>query len=102
MAIGYGGTNKPDPDSPEVKWYNFFSKFHTIDGAAELIGYKSYDTAVPQDWADTVRNLTGIYPVGHVVWCYDGKTMLGNPAPVTSVGFELMKVIPEKLGGLGY
>ncbi|MHB8618432.1 MAG: hypothetical protein ACYDAG_02495 [Chloroflexota bacterium] len=62
----------------------------SVRDAAELFGYKVYDSAVPQPWADAVLKLTGIYPPGLVVWCYDKARTFGAPVPVSREGEALL------------
>jgi len=57
----------------------------TMAEAAAALGLEVFDTAIPQPWADAVRDATGIYPAGHVVWCYDGS-LLGYPVALTLDG----------------
>lgn len=55
-------------------------------------GEGAYDYAVPQPWADDVRDKTGIYPPGHVVWLYNKDTGIGGrPFPVTLLGWMALK-----------
>lgn len=54
----------------------------SVRDRADRLGLKVYDTAIPQDWADAVRAKTGIYPPGHVVWCYDNARAFGEPVAV--------------------
>ena len=58
----------------------------TVDERCRELGLQVYDTAIPQPWADDVRDTTGIYPVGHVVWCYDGGSLCGYPVALTPEG----------------
>jgi len=57
----------------------------TTAEAAAALGLQVYDTAIPQDWANAVADATGIYPPGHVVWCYDGS-LSGYPVALTEDG----------------
>lgn len=55
-------------------------------------GEGAYDYALPQMWADDVRERTGIYPPGHMVWLYNERTGLaGVPFPVTLLGWIALK-----------
>lgn len=55
----------------------------------------TYDTAVPQDWANEVERLTTVYPFGHgIVWAYgpsDSGYFLGRPYALTPEGAMLLK-----------
>lgn len=70
----------------------------------EAYGLEVFDTAIPQQWADEVERVTGIYPFGFV-WCYDpifvdGKkasSLWGFPFPVTPGAQGLYAVLPEYL-----
>jgi hypothetical protein len=57
----------------------------TVGEAAQAIGLKVWDTALPQDWVDDVVRVTGIYPTApHAfVWCYDAAKSFGSPFPLT-------------------
>jgi hypothetical protein len=58
--------------------------------------YEKYDTAVPQPWADSMRDEFGFYPPGHFVWCYDeGCSLFGKPAPVTLAAVRFMSRMLE-------
>ena len=67
----------------------------TIDQAATERGYVVYDTALPQTWVDQIKSRTGIYVIGHFVWCYDVGSVFGWPAPVTHTGAGILKDLNE-------
>ena len=46
-----------------------------------LVGV-TFDYAIPQDWADDVKRVTGTYPRG-IVWAYPGHSIFGHPHPLT-------------------
>jgi len=52
----------------------------------------SYDLAIPQDWADKAKSITGIYPVGEVVWAY-GKSLMGQPYAITLLGWICLVIL---------
>lgn len=64
--------------------------------AVEMLGLESkgsVDYAVPQDWADDFKRLTGIYPGNCFVWFYpnDGESgIFGYPYPLTIEAKELL------------
>lgn len=62
----------------------------TIDGRCKELGLEVYDTAVPQPWADSFREVTGLYPPGHFVWCYDRCRTWGEPVPLTWEAVDAM------------
>lgn len=56
----------------------------TIGERCKELGVYNYDTALPQDWADTFCAITGLYPPGHFVWSYDEPyRIMGQPVPLT-------------------
>lgn len=65
----------------------------TVQEAAEIVLGEgvTFDTALPQDWWDYVRNKTGRSPSGHFVWAYDPpyRTM-GRPCAITTEGNDLL------------
>jgi len=60
-----------------------------MDQRARELGLQTYDSAIPQEWANRVKDLTGFYPVGHVVWCYD-RVSFGRPVAVTPAGEDVL------------
>lgn len=56
---------------------------------AEELGYKDYDTALPQTWVDAAYD-RGWDVVGHFVWSYEKNTLVGNPLPVTKEGLMML------------
>lgn len=69
-----------------------------LNELAKSRGLHSFDCAVPQPWADHVRELTGIYPPGFVVWSYDESHIFGAPEPVCNLG-ALALLLYESSGG---
>lgn len=66
-----------------------------MDQAAEIMGIKKYDVALPQNWVDNVCRLTGKNPCGHVVWSYDGEgssNCFGKPVGITREGKLLLEI----------
>jgi hypothetical protein len=63
----------------------------TVGEAAVMCGYTVYDCALPQPWVDHVFELTGTYPVGMFVWCYDTAKNFGEPAPLTPDAAKLLR-----------
>lgn len=78
----------------------------TKQEAAEKLGLKVFDCAVPEAWLDMliivykklVRNSLAdesVFLISHFVWCYDeinGKpSTFGYPRPLTTVGIQLLK-----------
>lgn len=51
--------------------------------AAEKLGLRSYDFALPQEWWDAFYRKTGQSPSGLFVWCYDKLTVFGGPVALT-------------------
>jgi len=62
----------------------------TVKEAAEALELEVYDTALPQDWVDDFHKVTGVYPVGLFVWCYDNAKTFGEPYPLTMAAFKLL------------
>lgn len=61
--------------------------------ALMLFKYASpYDVALPQPWADKVKELTGMYPPGHIVWSYAESTIFGEPFPVSNYGANILRL----------
>ena len=59
----------------------------------------AFDYAIPQPWADDVREKTGIYPVGNIVWLYDENGILGpkcglfgRPYSITLFGWQILRL----------
>lgn len=46
----------------------------------------TYDTALPQDWVDTVLERINLNPVGHVVWVYPQGSIFGYPQAIDIFG----------------
>lgn len=67
-----------------------------LDKAAKAMGLHSYDTALPQDWADDFHAATGAWPNGMIVWSYDGAGVFGRPVAVSDEGARLLAVYEEK------
>lgn len=73
-----------------------------VRDAAEALGLRTYDTALPQPWVDRVRDTVSYLwtddlrgPVGHVVWSYDsavpGKSNIGGyPVAITPEGRAIL------------
>ena len=63
----------------------------TVREAVELCGLKTYDGALPQDWVDSIPHPRDreIVLCG-VVWCYDGGSIFGFPAPITPAAHEVL------------
>ena len=63
----------------------------TTDDIARARGCRAYDTALPADWADEVRQATGTWPAGLFVWCYDPPHgLFGRPVPLTPEADRLL------------
>ncbi len=60
----------------------------------EAMGNKTYDITIPQPWANEVRDQTGIYPPGHIVWVYDGN-IFGRPYAVDLLGWMILNMYEE-------
>lgn len=73
----------------------------TVNDAARARDIKTFDGALPQAWVDLVYQRTGVYPVGHVVWCYDdtpdGPIWNGYPMAVTHEGDQLLGLLALRL-----
>jgi len=63
----------------------------TVSEAAEALGLKSYDYALPQTFAEEFQRTTGEWPAGMFVWCYDNEAF-GCPVPVCREGEILLRV----------
>jgi hypothetical protein len=68
-----------------------------------------YDTAIPQDWMDDVKRVTGTYPLGMFVWCYGERRRPGYPSfekqrpaehphPLTDEAVNLLILYYERRG----
>lgn len=55
---------------------------------ARSMGLKVFDCALPQAWVD-LQDERGFDVRPHFVWCYDFKTIFGEPFPVTEEGKEM-------------
>ena len=67
---------------------------------AAAAGIQTFDTALPQQWLDRVRALTGEYPLADFVWSYDPPhRVIGRPAAITEAGTALLARLPKSLGG---
>jgi hypothetical protein len=68
--------------------------FETVGEAAErILPNTTYDTALPQDWVDDVKRVTGTYPAGMFVWCYGQTGARGiaqHPHPLTDEAVLLL------------
>lgn len=62
------------------------TKLETVRQAAERLGLKSWDGALPQPWANRMHAKFGAWPMGVIVWCYDHATIFGEPIALTSDG----------------
>lgn len=80
----------------------------TKEEAAQLLGLKTYDTALPQPWIDdTVVKIRmkhldepeylpeDLYHIilGGVVWCYDNGSIFGYPVVLTDKAYSFIKEI---------
>ena len=66
----------------------------TVREAAEMCGYEEFDCALPVDWANDVKQVTGVWPVGHVVWVYrypGYESSFGKPMPITKEGKNILR-----------
>jgi len=86
----------------------------TKSEAAEKLGLKTYDTALPQPWLDSVVEKlrqyqehaetpeTSLYDqiLSSFVWCYDGS-LLGYPRPLTTQAHTLLVKL-DKIGHTHY
>lgn len=48
------------------------------DDVAKMAGLKSYDFALPRDWATAQRRNDTDFEDKHYVWCYDGGSIFGR------------------------
>ena len=60
-----------------------------ISELADILGLKSYDTALPQAWVDEFVVVTGFNPVGYFVWSYDYAKIFGEPYPLNQKAFHM-------------
>lgn len=60
-----------------------FNMCQDVEDAAERLGIRSFDTALPQGWVDEVRRRTGFSMPGSAVWSYDNPGAFGKPAMLT-------------------
>lgn len=59
----------------------------TVGQLAQAVGLRTFDTALPQDWVDDVKRVTGEYaPYAGIVWCYDEARTWGRPVAMTIRG----------------
>jgi hypothetical protein len=93
LIIGIRGPNKWDiAITPIMNTYYFVmeevSFIELADKAKEVLGLKTYDTALPIHWCDDVKALTGTWPSGFV-WGY-GEGVWGSPVPLTTAAVKLL------------
>ena len=71
------------------------------DAVLMLLGEgAAVDYAVPQPWADGVRDRTGIDPCGFTVWLYDEQAgIFGRPYPLTCQGARVLGQYQDQEGG---
>lgn len=72
----------------------------TKDEAAKLLGLKTYDCALPQQWLNVfVSALSRKLPFNHnlqdkiisnIIWSYDAHSISGHPYPLTIEGYALL------------
>jgi hypothetical protein len=75
--------------------------------AAELLGLKAYDAAIPQQWEDNLFNEMSMSPAGRtgqlhpgwkgfilssLVWCYDNGSFIGYPVVLTKKTMDLLNM----------
>lgn len=67
--------------------------------ACKQLGYKSYDTALPQGWFDMMRIKlkdrfpSNYHPWSHFVWVYednDGSYLGGKPGAISDIGRQML------------
>ena len=75
------------------------------DEAAKLLGYKTYDTAVPQLWLDELyeilQPISESFPaawkdiiLSSIVWCYDDPhNFIGAPVVLTKVAYDILNQV---------
>ncbi len=61
----------------------------SIDDLAAERGITTFDTALPQDWFESVNRFTGKNPAGHIVWVYD-TSLMGQPQAVDYIGDQII------------
>jgi hypothetical protein len=62
----------------------------TVREMAEILGLKTWDGALPQDWFDSFLRVTGVSPFGQFVWCYDFARSYGEPIALTAEAQHLL------------
>lgn len=75
------------------------TKSITKEEAAKMIGLKTYDTALPQQWLDKVVKESGVsYDdiLSNIVWSYDDAHIFGSPCPLTVKGCAVLQKIDSK------
>ena len=76
-----------------LKPQDVFDKRLPTGQAAELLGLKNYDVALPQDWVDEFIKMVGKSPLGHFVWAYDKDCPRGGgPKAVTREGLVMREI----------
>lgn len=84
----------------------------TKDQAAQALGIKTYDTALPQQWldkfVDTLKDTPTAQTKGQqyvssiilssVVWSYDDAKIFGRPHPLTIPAFGWLKCHDQVAG----
>ena len=63
----------------------------SVDEAAQALGLRSYDTALPQDWVNDFTKVTGVNPYGRFVWSYDGAGIFGTPVALDEEAKKLLR-----------
>ena len=63
-----------------------------FEKAIQRLGLRSYDTALPQEWVDDVKSVTGEYvgARGLFVWSYDGAGIFGKPVALNEAAEAIL------------
>ena len=73
--------------------------------AAQFLGLKDYDVALPQDWISHLEKQAndrdGIL-LSSIVWSYDKGSIFGFPYPLTIYAYEVLKKYGYLLDSVQY
>ncbi len=75
---------------PDADEFQFVGTRFNLFKVCEAMGIKVYDTSLPQNFVDEVREETGQNIYGLVVWSYDKYRTFGGPVPVCEEGYRIL------------
>jgi len=80
---------------------HYVNRYPTKTEACNILGIKSYDTALPQPWLDVfievVSDKTNYdLSLSSYVWCYDNDSFSGYPHPLTLAAYAWLKAYDQR------